>query len=336
MSEDKKSENFSDQLMTQVSKSLFVEGMILPATIYIKFKSGQYIPVGKKNDKAQFSALHSFHNVTVGVYVKTSDYNSLIKNMTELTSKALQQPGLPKEIKTKFVEGLLSEALNDLQTKEITSTEHLQRVGGFIKDLSLKNPSFKDVSDILESLKPGDSKHCMTVCMVSLLIAEEMQINYAAAHDKLVLGSLIHDVGLKHVPEAIRDKPKHLMTAEELSIYQEHPLLSVEILRGLKDIPSDVLLMISEHHENANGSGYPKKIRDLKISPLGRILSLADYFTDLICPHHIGSKIYTAEEAMDFISNTFGQPFNKGTFSALRNVLNKNHIRIQKKNSEAA
>ncbi len=336
MSEERKSETLSDELMTQVSKSLFVEGMILPATIYIKFKAGQYIPVGKKNDKAQFSAFHSFHNVTVGVYVKSSDYDLLIKSMTDLTTKALQQPTLPAQIKTKFVEGLLSEALNDLETKEITSTEQLQKVGGFIKDLCQTNPSFKDISEILSSLSPGDSKHCMTVSMVSLLIAEEMQITHAAAQDKLVLGSLIHDIGLKHVPESIRNKPKHLMTAEELSTYQEHPLLSVELLRGVKDIPSDVLLMISEHHENANGTGYPKKIRDLKISPLGRILSLADYFTDLICPHHVGSKVYTPEEAMDFISNTFGQPFNKGTFSALRNVLNKNHIRIQKKNSNAA
>lgn len=216
MSEVKKSELFTDESMTQVSKSLFTEGMILPATIYIRIKSGQYITVGKKNDKANFSNFHSFHNVNVNVFVKTEEYDLLIKQMTDLTSKVMQQPNLPQNIKVNFVNGLLSEAIQDLQTKDLTSTAQLEKVGQFIKQLSQTNSSFKDVLDILETLPVGDSKHSMTVCMVSLLIAEEMQITHAVAQDKLVLGALIHDIGLKHVPEEIRYKPKHLMTAEEL------------------------------------------------------------------------------------------------------------------------
>ena len=143
-----------------------------------------------------------------------------------------------------------------------------------------------------------------------------MAINHKIAQEKVALACLLHDVGLKAVPAAILEKPRHLWTPEELGIYEQHPIRSVELLRDVKDLSSDVLLMIAEHHENSQGTGFPKRLRDVKISPLGKIVVVGNYFANLMfCPEN-GSKHYTADEAIDYMENILGQPFNRQVFMA--------------------
>jgi HD-GYP domain-containing protein (c-di-GMP phosphodiesterase class II) len=98
------------------------------------------------------------------------------------------------------------------------------------------------------------------------------------------------------------------------------------MLRDLKDVPSDVLLIVAEHHENSQGTGFPKKLRDVKVSPFAKIVILANYFADLVIPQAGEGKIYTPDEAIQYIEDILGQPFNKSAFSALKNSINKKNL----------
>jgi HD-GYP domain-containing protein (c-di-GMP phosphodiesterase class II) len=87
----------------------------------------------------------------------------------------------------------------------------------------------------------------------------------------------------------------------------------------------EVLLIVAEHHENAIGSGFPKKMRDIKMSPLSRIVALAQYFSGLLF-HPMDGKSFTPDEAVNYIEEVLGQPFNKPAFLALKNINNKQHL----------
>jgi HD-GYP domain-containing protein (c-di-GMP phosphodiesterase class II) len=140
------------------------------------------------------------------------------------------------------------------------------------------------------------------------------------------MGSLLHDVGLRFVPNEILQKPRHLWSPDDQATYESHPLRGIEMLRDIKDIPSDVILIVAEHHENAQGTGFPKKLRDVKVSPLAKIVSLANYFSGLLFGDKSDSRTYTADEAVNYIEDVMGQPFNKQAFLALKNIINKKHL----------
>jgi len=83
---------------------------------------------------------------------------------------------------------------------------------------------------------------------------------------------------------------------------------SARILResGLEFHPR-VLRMIEEHHENFDGSGYPKKLRGGAIDETSQLLHLANYFDRLCSGQEEGVEMSPAE-AFDFIYDRAVQP----------------------------
>lgn len=316
----------ADHLMTAVSKDFFFDGMVLPVNVFLKMNAGNYLTIGKKGDKVTFSTLHSFSHPSSEVCVKTIDHNHLVQYIADVTNKVVSQKGMPDKVKAKFVSSLTEESFAGLEKANFTSIAGLQKVSAIVLELTKTVSSFDAVMGLLMEMPGNQSKHAMATCLIALVLAEEMQVSLKAAQEKIALGALLHDVGLKFVPKAILEKPRHLWTPEDLQIYEQHPIKGVEMLRDLKDVPSDVLLIVAEHHENSQGTGFPKKLRDVKVSPFAKIVILANYFADLVIPQAGEGKIYTPDEAIQYIEDILGQPFNKSAFSALKNSINKKNL----------
>jgi HD-GYP domain-containing protein (c-di-GMP phosphodiesterase class II) len=87
---------------------------------------------------------------------------------------------------------------------------------------------------------------------------------------------LVHDLGRTAVPNSIWDKPGPL-TRAELDRVQLHPVLTEQMLRraGALDALNPVAAC---HHENADGSGYAKRLTSGQLNPAARILSAADRY----------------------------------------------------------
>lgn len=319
-------EALPDDSMVEVPKDFFFEGMPLPASVYLKLNPGNYLLIGKKGDKAAFSKMHVYNRPDTVLYVKNLEYVPLIQHVTGMTERVLKEKSVPDAVKIKFLTGLTEDAVNTLEKSGFTSVSKIQKVSHMLIVMAQQMPAFDEAMKILENLPRGNSKHGMTTCLISMLLCEEMNINLPLAQEKVALGALLHDIGLNFVPKAILEKPKHLWTPEEMQTYEQHPLKGIEILREVKDIPSDVILIIAEHHENAQGTGFPKKLRDIKISPLARIVALANYFANLLFDEKTGEKHYTPDEAVAYIDDILGQPFNKQAFLALKNIINKKHL----------
>jgi putative nucleotidyltransferase with HDIG domain len=323
-----------NDLMVTVSKGFFVDGMILAVPVYLKMKDDNYLIIGKRGEKANFTNLHSFKNPQSLVFVKKEDHSKLIHHMTDVTDKILSAPQVSGELKTRFILGLTESAINSFDGKGFANVGQLQKVSGFLVKLNESVSNFNDVLTILSDMSDEEAKHSTATAMIAVMLSEEMQMNHKAAQEKLALGCLLHDVGLNFLPKSLLSKPKHQWTNEENELYETHPLKGVEMLRDLKDISNDVLLIVAEHHENAIGTGYPKKLRDIKISPLGKIASLADCFSDLLFARVDQSKNFNSDEAIKYIEDILGQPYNKQTFTALKNIINKKFM--QDKANKAA
>ncbi len=319
-------EAIPDSLMSQVQKNLFFEGMVLPVCVYLRMTAGNYLMIGKTSDRAQFQSLHAFSKEAVGVYVRSTDFPVFMQLVAQFTGKLVIQKNVPDAIKVKFLSSLLDDALVNLEKSSFASVSKIQRVSQLVMQASQNFSVFSQILDALKDLPTEETKHSMTTCLVSMLICDEMSINLPMAREKVAMGALLHDIGLRFVAKSVIDKPRHQWTTEEQIQFEQHPIKGIEALRDMRDLPSDVILIVAEHHENAHGTGYPKRLRDIKISPLARIVGTANYFSDLIVPTKSESKVYTADEAIRYIDDILGQPFNKQVFLALKNIVNKKHL----------
>jgi HD-GYP domain-containing protein (c-di-GMP phosphodiesterase class II) len=55
----------------------------------------------------------------------------------------------------------------------------------------------------------------------------------------------------------------------------------MELLRQVPLLPSDILQIVGQHHENCSGTGYPLHLKGSRIHPLARIVAVANAFCEL-------------------------------------------------------
>lgn len=94
------------------------------------------------------------------------------------------------------------------------------------------------------------------------------------------LAGLFHDVGLTHLSEEIVDKTEAL-DPEEREILNRHPGLGFRLLKKNPEIPVDCLHLVLEHHESADGTGYPQGLPLKNQHPYTRILFILEIYDGL-------------------------------------------------------
>ncbi len=118
----------------------------------------------------------------------------------------------------------------------------------------------------------------------------------------------LHDLGKIFIPDEILNKPRRLNKSEFHYIYA-HPENTKKVLdhefnnddssKEMKALYDTIMLISMEHHENYNGTGYPKKLVGEDISILGRIARVADVISALM-----GHRCYNREfNSFEAISN---------------------------------
>ncbi len=89
---------------------------------------------------------------------------------------------------------------------------------------------------------------------------------------------LLHDLGMLHVQPDLLDSEERL-SGDELKPIYVHPLTSSMLVDRFAEYSKEIVRAIVEHHERLDGSGYPRGLSGDAVSPLGRILALAEVVT---------------------------------------------------------
>jgi HD-GYP domain-containing protein (c-di-GMP phosphodiesterase class II) len=92
------------------------------------------------------------------------------------------------------------------------------------------------------------------------------------------MGGLLHDVGMACLEINKTSKYKHLLPEGNKQSLDDHVVLGIEKLNELPDIPEEVMIMASQHHECIDGSGFPNALSGDDIHLFGRMLAIANSF----------------------------------------------------------
>ncbi len=121
------------------------------------------------------------------------------------------------------------------------------------------------------------------------------------------LAGLTHDTGLLHIDPAIVNKTGSY-TPEEWRALQSHTLVADMFLSFVDGLPKTVRRAVREHHEQADGTGYPAGLFGDKLGSLGQIVAMADTVWG-ICRKPQGRKTQTLVDVGVIIKlNTSQQP----------------------------
>ena len=126
--------------------------------------------------------------------------------------------------------------------------------------------------------------------------------------------ALLHDTGKLAVPEHILNKPGKLSEAE-FEQMKRHVDVGADIL-SLVDFPYPVVPIVRCHHENWDGTGYPRGVKGADIPIGARILSVVDCFDALTSDRPYRSAL-TTEAAFDILRarrGTMYEPMVVDTF----------------------
>jgi PAS domain S-box-containing protein/putative nucleotidyltransferase with HDIG domain len=88
------------------------------------------------------------------------------------------------------------------------------------------------------------------------------------------MAAMLHDIGKLCVPAEILTKPGTL-SFSEFELIKDHSRRGYEILKDIA-FPWPIADIVLQHHERADGSGYPSGLKGDDILPASRILAVAD------------------------------------------------------------
>ena len=133
--------------------------------------------------------------------------------------------------------------------------------------------------------------------------------------EKIVTAAPLHDLGKVGIPDHILLKPSR-HTAEETVVMRTHAMLGETILAAASgaDRTASSLFNIAAriaggHHENWDGSGYPRGLAGTDIPLEARLMALADVY-DALTTERIYKKAWTHEAASAEIYRLSGKKFD--------------------------
>ena len=140
--------------------------------------------------------------------------------------------------------------------------------------------------------------HGLNVSILCLMLAKELGLSSEQAR-LLGTGALLHDIGMSEIPDRVLRKRPEQTTKPERELRALHVEYGVNLGKKLA-LPPEVMAIIAQHHELADGSGYPLGTKLEKISPLARIVSLVNFYDNLCNPMDSVSAL-TPHEALSFM-----------------------------------
>ncbi len=176
--------------------------------------------------------------------------------------------------------------------------------------------TLKALTAALETRDAETHGHSERVVTFSLRLGQELGLDKEQLRS-LEFGSLLHDIGKIGVPDAILRKPAKL-TDEEWVRMREHPLHGQAILREIEFLRG-AAMVVGQHHEKWDGSGYPLGLRGEEIDLNARIFAVADAFDAMI-----SDRVYRAgrsyEEAAEELERFAGRQFDPTVVAAFHRV----------------
>jgi response regulator RpfG family c-di-GMP phosphodiesterase len=249
--------------------------------IFVKVSDNKYIKIAHKGGKIPEEKIKIFKEKGVhDLYVKHADFSRIVGFTINISKVVSNSDKVADQKKLRFMQytgGLIVQQAFIQGTDKSAFNNAKDFLSSSVSVITESN----DALTVLDQLSENSDTlyaHSLGVSMYSVMIAKKMGINSPQNLFKIAMAGLFHNIGFKEISNDILKKGRFKLSKEERMLIESHPIRGKEILESIKGIPTDVIQITYEHHEDLMGTGYPRRIDRKKIHPLTRIISTADNF----------------------------------------------------------
>jgi len=175
--------------------------------------------------------------------------------------------------------------------------------------------------ELIEKRDTYTAGHSKRVAHYCDLIAKEMGYSEKECIF-LHQAAMLHDIGKIETPDAVLLNPKPLNDIE-YKLIQEHVTVSYQLLNNIPMF-QPLAKIVYQHHERYDGTGYPNQLRADEITPLARIMIVADAF-DAMTTNRIYKTHKKTSEAIEELKQLSAKQFHpeiiKHAVIALKDVI---------------
>ncbi|MCR5684564.1 MAG: HD-GYP domain-containing protein [Lachnospiraceae bacterium] len=189
-------------------------------------------------------------------------------------------------------------ALKDQMNKVITENAELDEdfLVGEVDRMIMATGGKSRIFNMLHCIRDYDEltyMHSVNVSLICNCFAKWLGMNEDEQR-VLTLAGLLHDVGKTAIPREILHKPDSL-TPEEYAIVKTHTIKGYDSIKE-KHIDDRIKMAVLQHHERADGSGYPYGKTADQIDNFAMITAIADVYDAMtsdriyrprICPFEV-------------------------------------------------
>jgi putative nucleotidyltransferase with HDIG domain len=187
------------------------------------------------------------------------------------------------------------------QQPEAAALQSQQFVQGLLTEMSGHGESAIRLLDQVMGDRPA--QHAVNVMVLSLLLGKAIGLS-SADIEALGQAAFLHDVGKIKLPTPVRNLDESLTPAQRKA-YEGHVALGVDIGRSMK-LPNAVLQPMAQHHEAADGTGFPTGCKGERMSRTSQVLALINRYDGLcnpwnparaLTPHEAVSRLFASYRA---------------------------------------
>ena len=277
----------------RINTELLVRVIPLKADIYIRLSNIKYVKLFQEGDIFNAADLQKYliQKKISYLYLKKEGCGEFVRKFSQDLSNQIDHTETTQESAEK-ISFSVHEVVHELSSR-LGFTAEVQQLAKENIRMTVKsigsNPRF---SEILNRLNRDPDKyissHSMMLAHVACCMATEMKWPSDTTFQKLTSAALCHDVVLNnHKLAAIKslkelEEKKVQFTEKECEEFKKHPIAASGMIKRFSEMPADVDVIILQHHERPDGTGFPRKLTAARIAPLACLFIIAHDLVDYV------------------------------------------------------
>ena len=315
--------DFSDSLKKVIHQFLKAPSKILQeyvrVSVYLLFRFGtcpfplfamlsesKYLKIVHENEAFGKDELERFKKKNISyLYLRGEDalpfFNHQLKNYISLLTNNLSSTS------SITIAEDINYAIHDMASS-LGFSEELEKMTKLGVEHALKTMSQAPaLNELIKNLNFTSvnylATHSARLPYLANHITELMGWQFEGTGYKMAMAALLHDSTLLNPIHARYESENELilkagdgLQKSELENFINHPTKAAEIASKFKGVPPDVDIIIAQHHERCDGTGFPNKINHQRIAPLSCAFIIAH---DLLCYYENNQQDFNIQNFID-------------------------------------
>lgn len=301
----------------KIKTTLLLSVSPLESDVFIRLSENKFVKLFHEGDRFETSDLEKY-TLKKGIeylYIRRNSINEFIEKYNADLKKIVRK-----------AQDLSVQQVGELHQNIYETTAELGRRVGFTPEVQQMAKAHMQLTirsmdrsmrlgNILDRIKSYGGQyigaHSGIAGYMACTIATQMEWASDATFQKLTLAAFLHDITLNNHKLAactsLAEAKAGGFTEDEQAQFKSHPMKAAQLALQFQEIPPDVDVIILQHHELPDATGFPRGIGHAYIAPLAMVFIVAHDMTQYFLSH--GSQLnrddFLAKEREKYKSSQF-------------------------------